>query len=62
MLRYVYRCRTCERETEVKQRITDEPLRECEECGGELRRVPQVPGGIIYRALGFYTTDSRILH
>jgi putative FmdB family regulatory protein len=54
---YVYKCRQCGEQFEVQQRITDEPLRRCWKlCGGEVYRVPQVPG-IVYRGTGFHTTD-----
>ncbi|NQZ53291.1 MAG: zinc ribbon domain-containing protein [Piscirickettsiaceae bacterium] len=39
---YVYRCRdedVCNREFEVIQKITDEPLTICPSCDGETRRV-----------------------
>jgi predicted nucleic acid-binding Zn ribbon protein len=38
--------------------MSDEPLRECPECGGELRRVINSVG-IVFKGSGFYVTDSR---
>ena len=53
---YEYACRACGARVEVVQRITAEPLRICDSCGGELRRVLFAPG-VIYKGSGFYTTD-----
>ena len=55
---YEYRCTTCGNRFEVFQRIGDEPLRACEVCGGELRKVFH-PAGIVFKGTGFYATDSR---
>lgn len=32
---YEYRCKACEREFEVEQRMSDPDLVKCEECGAE---------------------------
>jgi putative FmdB family regulatory protein len=53
---YVYECRTCEKSFEVEQRITEDPLTDCE-CGGKVRRVIQ-PVGIAFKGSGFYVNDS----
>ncbi|MEA3020477.1 MAG: hypothetical protein QOI47_2001 [Actinomycetota bacterium] len=55
---YEYRCKTCGHELEVQQSFTDEPLRECPACQGELRKVF---GNIAvtFKGSGFYKTDSR---
>lgn len=36
---YEYRCTKCEKEFELVQKITDEPLAECPECGGSVERL-----------------------
>jgi predicted nucleic acid-binding Zn ribbon protein len=38
--------------------VNEEPVRECPECGGEVRRVIH-PVGIVFKGSGFYATDSR---
>jgi putative FmdB family regulatory protein len=43
---------------EAVQRITDDPLTTCEDCGGSLRRVLQ-PVGIVFKGSGFYVTDYK---
>jgi predicted nucleic acid-binding Zn ribbon protein len=43
---------------EVVQRMSDEPLRECKSCGGELRKV-LFPPAVVYKGSGFYVTDYK---
>jgi len=53
---YEYRCRDCGHTFEVVQKMTDEPLTVCPDCGGELRKVFAVPA-IAFKGSGFYATD-----
>ena len=55
---YEYRCKSCGHELEVQQSFTDDPLTECPECQGALRKVF---GNIAvtFKGSGFYKTDSR---
>lgn len=55
---YEYECRECGHRFEVHQRIADDPLTECEVCGGPLRKLFH-PVGIAFKGSGFYVTDSR---
>ncbi|MGH2686212.1 MAG: FmdB family zinc ribbon protein [Actinomycetota bacterium] len=55
---YEFRCTQCGTLYEVFQRIDEEPLRVCERCGGELKKVFH-PAGIVFKGSGFYATDSR---
>jgi putative FmdB family regulatory protein len=55
---YEYRCVSCGNLVEVYQRVDEAPLRVCERCGGELRKVFH-PAGIVFKGSGFYATDSR---
>lgn len=55
---YEYACLACHRHIEASQTFSDDPLRECDECGGPLRRVFH-PVGIVLKGSGFYSTDSR---
>jgi putative FmdB family regulatory protein len=55
---YEYRCSDCGTLFEVFQRIDDDPLTVCENCGGKLRKVFH-PAGIVFKGSGFYATDSR---
>jgi putative FmdB family regulatory protein len=53
---YVYRCRECQHEFEVKQRITEEPLKACPRCDAPVERV-LFGNGVIFKGDGYYTTD-----
>ncbi|MCR4408245.1 MAG: zinc ribbon domain-containing protein [Anaerolineae bacterium] len=55
---YVYQCNTCGMTFERRQSITEEPLRDCPECEGQVHRVIQ-PVGVIFKGSGFYVTDNR---
>jgi putative FmdB family regulatory protein len=54
---YVYECKNCEKTIEVEQRITEEPLKDCE-CGAKnsLRRLIQ-PVGVVFNGAGFHIND-----
>jgi putative FmdB family regulatory protein len=53
---YEYVCRSCGHLFEIVQSMRDDPLRECPECGGELRKV-FAPPAISFKGSGFYATD-----
>jgi putative FmdB family regulatory protein len=53
---YDYRCDQCDRTFEVRQRISEEPLRTCERCGGAVRRL-LAPAPFILKGGGWYVTD-----
>lgn len=53
---YEYRCHECEHQFEVFQKMSDDPVSECEECGGAVRRM-LFPVAIHFKGSGFYTTD-----
>lgn len=55
---YQYRCDSCGVSFERSQNFSDEPLRHCPECDGEVHRVIQ-PVGVIFKGSGFYVTDNR---
>jgi putative FmdB family regulatory protein len=55
---YEYKCKSCDREFEVFQKASDDPLKECDRCTGELEKLIsksnfKTPGGD-----GFYDTGS----
>jgi putative FmdB family regulatory protein len=55
---YQYRCSSCSFENEVFQRMTDEPLTMCPECGKEtFSRVITAEGGFMLKGSGFHSTD-----
>jgi putative FmdB family regulatory protein len=55
---YEYRCKTCGQHLEVVQSFRDDPLTECPQCSGDLKKVIQ-PIGIAFKGSGFYRNDSR---
>jgi putative FmdB family regulatory protein len=55
---YEYACTACGHRLEAVQTFTDDPLTECPECGGALRKVYGAVG-IVLKGSGFYKNDSR---
>ena len=55
---YGYRCSSCGHEIEVLQKMSDPPLKECPNCGGELKK-KLYPAGVIFKGSGFYSTDYK---
>src|SRR2546422_6020646 len=55
---YGYHCGRCSHEFEVRQSMSDAPLTDCPECGGELRKL-LYPVGVQFKGSGFYKTDYR---
>jgi len=55
---YGYRCSNCGHEFEIRQKMTDEPLKTCPNCQGKLTKI-LYPVGISFKGSGFYTTDYK---
>ncbi|WP_432834766.1 FmdB family zinc ribbon protein [Dactylosporangium sp. CA-092794] len=55
---YQYACTVCGHQLEAVQSFTDEPLTECPECAGRLRKQFSAVG-VVFKGSGFYRTDSR---
>jgi putative FmdB family regulatory protein len=53
---YEYVCKSCGHLFEIVQSMKDDPLTECPECAGELRKV-FAPPAISFKGSGFYATD-----
>ena len=53
---YEYKCQGCEGHFEKIQKATDEPLKVCEECGGELVKQWSL-SGFQFKGEGWYVTD-----
>lgn len=56
---YEYECKRCGVRFERFQSMSEEPIRVCPECGGEVRRLISAGGGVIFKGSGFYATDYR---
>lgn len=55
---YPYACTECGHQFEKYQSFHDDPLTECPECGGKLRKV-WGSVGVVFKGSGFYRNDSR---
>ena len=55
---YEYQCRECRGRVEAFQKMTDDPLTTCADCGGSLRRI-MFPVGIVFKGAGFYVNDYK---
>ena len=53
---YEYRCSDCGHQFEVSQRMSDEPITECEVCGGQVSKLLFAPA-IHFKGTGFHNTD-----
>ncbi len=56
---YDYRCTDCGYTFEHFQKMTDKPLSQCDNCGGELKRLIGAGLGPIFKGTGFYQTDYK---
>ena len=53
---YEYRCNECGHQFEVSQRMSDDPISECEVCGGQVTKMLFAPA-IHFKGTGFHNTD-----
>ncbi len=53
---YEYECFVCRHRFERLQKLSAEPVKECPECGGLVRRLLGAPA-LQFRGSGFYITD-----
>ncbi len=53
---YGYECLGCARSFETVQKITDDTLTECDQCGGVLKK-KVFPVGVVFKGSGFYVND-----
>jgi len=55
---YDYRCKTCQKTTEVRHGFGETFQGVCPSCGGPMARVFNA-AGIVFKGSGFYVNDSR---
>lgn len=55
---YCYKCYDCNHYEEIKQKMSDEPLTVCPQCGGDFKRVIRNVG-VIFKGSGFHVNDYR---
>ena len=53
---YEYECKTCGKNHEIMQKITDQPLSVCPDCGGKLRKIISNTSFVL-KGSGWYATD-----
>ena len=56
---YEYECRECGHAFERFQGINEDPIADCPECKGAVRRLISSGGGLVFKGPGFYATDYR---
>ena len=56
---YEYKCLKCHKRFEIFQSMKDEPLKNCPECKGTLKRLIGPGAGTIFKGTGFYQTDYK---
>lgn len=56
---YDYKCLKCDKRFEIFQSMKDEPLKNCPDCGGEIKRLIGSGAGTIFKGTGFYHTDYK---
>ncbi|UVA80332.1 FmdB family transcriptional regulator [Pandoraea anapnoica] len=56
---YAYRCETCGFAKDVLQKMSDDPLTQCPECGKDSFRKQVTAAGFQLKGSGWYVTDFR---
>jgi putative FmdB family regulatory protein len=55
---YEYLCKTCGHRFETWQKMSDDPLTVCPNCGSPIHRV-LFATGVVFKGSGFYSTETR---
>ncbi len=56
---YEYKCLKCGEKFEVFQKFSDDPVKTCPKCDGEVKRLIGAGAGPIFKGSGFYQTDYK---
>ena len=59
MPNYDYRCEKCGHHFEVFQSMSAEPVAECPQCKGSVKRLIGGGAGLHFKGSGFYQTDYK---
>ena len=54
---YNYKCNDCGYQFSAFQRMSDDPVKDCSQCKGMVRRIISGGSGMIFKGTGFYLTD-----
>jgi putative FmdB family regulatory protein len=57
---YTYICKQCGFEFDIEQKITAEPLKECNKCDKGVLKKKLYPVGIAFKGPGFYSNDYKL--
>lgn len=55
---YEYQCKKCEKVHEIMQKISDQPITECPECGQPVEKIMSL-SSFALKGTGWYTTDYK---
>lgn len=56
---YGYRCPSCGHDFDKRQKMSDQPIAACPECGKAAERLISGGVGIVFKGSGFYETDYK---
>jgi len=56
---YEYKCKKCGNIFEKFQSITEDPIKNCKKCNGEVYRLISKNANFILKGNGYYSTDNR---
>ena len=56
---YNYYCSKCEEQFTYFQRMSENPISNCEKCKGKIHRIISGGAGLIFKGSGFYITDYK---
>ncbi|MCL2802263.1 MAG: FmdB family transcriptional regulator [Treponema sp.] len=56
---YEYECKSCTHNFEVFQSMSEQAIKDCPECGKEVRRLIFGGTGVIFKGSGFYVNDKK---
>ncbi|MBC8312081.1 MAG: zinc ribbon domain-containing protein [Candidatus Marinimicrobia bacterium] len=54
---YNYKCIDCGHQFSAFQKMSDDPIKDCSQCEGKVRRIISGGSGMIFKGSGFYLTD-----
>jgi len=54
---YEYECEECGHKFEKFQQMSDEPIKVCPQCKGEVKKLFSTGSGVIFKGSGFHATD-----
>ena len=56
---YDYKCKSCDYVFEKFQKFSEEPIKNCPKCDGEVKKLIGSGGIPVFKGSGFYETDYK---